>query len=96
MGLGILLRSKDGGKSSILCLLSFVWNEYSWMGSRASSKHLRSRRFPDAIQSYLYAIRWILVALYLEVNARPAPFVDHAGIRRRGGLGSDDFYMREY
>ena len=42
--------------------------------------------FLDAIQNYLYNIQQILVVLHLEMNARPAPFIDHAGIQGWGGL----------
>ena len=58
-----------------------------WWVSCASSKHLQTRRFLDSIQGYLYDIQRILVALHLEVNARPAPFVDHAGVLRDSKTG---------
>jgi carnitine O-acetyltransferase len=53
----------------------------------ASSKHLQTRRFLDTLQGYLSDIQRILVAIHLEANARPAPFVDHAGILRDSKTG---------
>lgn len=71
----------------------------------ASSKHLQTRRFLDTLQGYLKDIQRILVQIHLEANARPAPFVDHAGILRDSKTGrpinghasddeSDDGLMR--
>lgn len=79
------------------------------MQSCASSKHLQTRRFLDTLQGYLLDIQRVLVAIHLEANARPAPFVDHAGILRDSKTGrpinghatddpgheSDDDLMRE-
>jgi len=53
----------------------------------ASSKHLQTRRFLDTLQGYLMDIQRILVSIHLEANARPAPFVDHAGILRDSKTG---------
>lgn len=52
-------------------------------------------------------VQRVLVAIHMEVNARPAPFVDHAGVLRDSKTGrainghaddpeheSDDEYMR--
>lgn len=39
------------------------------------------------MQGYLLDIQRVLVALHLEVNARPAPFIDHAGILRDSKTG---------
>jgi hypothetical protein len=55
--------------------------------SCASSKHLQTRRFLDTLQGYLMDIQRILVSIHLEANARPAPFVDHAGILRDSKTG---------
>lgn len=57
------------------------------MSSCASSKHLQTRRFLDTLQGYLMDIQRILIAIHLEANARPAPFVDHAGILRDSKTG---------
>jgi len=53
----------------------------------ASSKHLQTRRYLDTLQGYLMDIQRILVSIHLEANARPAPFVDHAGILRDSKTG---------
>jgi carnitine O-acetyltransferase len=55
--------------------------------SCASSKHLQTRRYLDTLQGYLLDIQRILVSIHLEANARPAPFVDHAGILRDSKTG---------
>jgi len=55
--------------------------------SCASSKHLQTRRYLDTLQGYLLDIQRILVAIHLEANAHPAPFVDHAGILRDSKTG---------
>ncbi|EIN13566.1 acyltransferase ChoActase/COT/CPT [Punctularia strigosozonata HHB-11173 SS5] len=63
----------------------------------ASSKHLQTRRFLDTLSGYLHDVQRILVQLYLSVNERPAPFVDHSGVlrdsktgRKIGGHTSDE------
>jgi len=53
----------------------------------ASSKHLQTRRYLDTLRGYLLDIQRILVSIHLEANARPAPFVDHAGILRDSKTG---------
>lgn len=53
----------------------------------ASSKHLQTRRFLDTLQGYLKDIQRILIDIHLKANARPAPFVDHAGVLRDSKTG---------
>ena len=107
MVLGILSRKAEYRCKSLFSARNGC--SCTYLCSCASSKHLQTRRFLDTLQGYLLDIQRILVALHLEVNARPAPFVDHAGILRDSKTGrainghaadepgheSDDFFMRE-
>jgi carnitine O-acetyltransferase len=54
----------------------------------ASSKHLQTRRFLDTLSGYLYDVQRILVQLYMAVNERPAPFIDHYGVLRDSKTGN--------
>jgi len=57
------------------------------MNSCASSKHLQTRRYLDTLQGYVLDIQRLLIQLHRSANARPAPFVDHAGILRDSKTG---------
>lgn len=50
----------------------------------ASSKHLQTRRFLDTLSSYLEEVRRLVTGIYGRANARPGPWVDHAGTLRCG------------
>ncbi|KAG2744217.1 CoA-dependent acyltransferase [Suillus brevipes Sb2] len=53
----------------------------------ASSKHLQTHRFLDALQGYLLEVQRISIQLHRFANERAAPFVDHAGILRDSKTG---------
>jgi carnitine O-acetyltransferase len=53
----------------------------------ASSKHLQTRRFLETLRGYLLDVQRALVQHDRAANARPEPFVDHAGILRDAKTG---------
>jgi carnitine O-acetyltransferase len=53
----------------------------------ASSKHLQTRRFLDTLKNYFHDIHKLLIQIHRSANARPAPFVDHAGVLRDSKTG---------
>lgn len=85
-GLGYIIK-EDG--ISVYVISSFVLDVLKVICSRscASSKHLQTRRYLDTLQSYLQEIRSTLIHVHRSANARPAPFIDHAGILRDSKTG---------
>jgi carnitine O-acetyltransferase len=88
-GYGIGYIIKEDGISMLANSLFEIRSSIaeSFLCSCASSKHLQTRRFLDTLQGYLLDIQRLLVSIHLEANARPAPFVDHAGILRDSKTG---------